>query len=235
MAQANAPVLSRLQLSQKHALPVPVQQNMSLDRFAEQGASDPELAWPFFQALWSELMEPSSSSSGAALRRPPVLLALDGVHHVMGLSKYMSAEFQPIHSHELSLISFFMSYLSGSKALTNGGMVLAAVSESNRPSSPTLDFAIGRGEAAQQGEQGQVPLWDAYKARDDRVMRSMAGVGILRLRGLSKDEARAVMEYYAKSGMMRHTVSEALVAEKWTLSGGGIIGELERNNVMWRL
>ena len=66
-------------------------------------------------------------------------------------------------------------------------------------------------------------------------MRSLAGVGVLRLRGLSKDEARAVMDYYAKSGMMRHTANETLLGEKWTLSGGGIIGELERNSVMWRL
>ncbi|KAF2098533.1 hypothetical protein NA57DRAFT_75773 [Rhizodiscina lignyota] len=232
VARANRPVLSKLQISQKHNLPVPVQRNISLDRFAEQGASDPELAWPFFQALWSELMQPST---GDGVNRPPVMLALDGVHHIMKNSNYMSADFKPIHAHDLALVSFFTSYLSGSQSLANGGLVIAAVSESNRPNSESLDFAIGSNEAAQQGQQEQMPYWDPYKKLDDRVMQSMSGVEVLRLGGLSKGDAKAIMEYYAKSGMLRQSVSDALVAEKWALSGRGIIGALEKNSVMWRL
>ena len=56
-----------------------------------------------------------------------------------------------------------------------------------------------------------------------------------RLKGLSKDEARGLMEYWAKSGILRQTVSESLVGEKWSLSGGGVVGELERGCVKMRV
>jgi small subunit ribosomal protein S29 len=35
--------------------------------------------------------------------------------------------------------------------------------------------------------------------------------------------------------MLRQTVNDNLVAEKWTLSGGGIIGELEKGTVKTRI
>jgi small subunit ribosomal protein S29 len=43
------------------------------------------------------------------------------------------------------------------------------------------------------------------------------------------------MEYYAMSGVLRNTVTERLVSEKWSVSGGGIIGELERATVRTRI
>lgn len=36
------------------------------------------------------------------------------------------------------------------------------------------------------------------------------------------------MEYWAKSGLLRKSVDETLLGEKWALSGGGVVGELER-------
>ncbi len=58
---------------------------------------------------------------------------------------------------------------------------------------------------------------------------------IQRLKGLSKDEARGLMEYWAKSGLVRQKVNETLVGEKWTLSGGGVVGELERATVRMKI
>ena len=55
-----------------------------------------------------------------------------------------------------------------------------------------------------------------------------------KVQGLSKVEARGVMEYYARSGMMRAAVTERLVSEKWSLAGNGIVGELEKAAVMTR-
>ena len=52
-----------------------------------------------------------------------------------------------------------------------------------------------------------------------------------RLKGLSKEEARELMAYWARSGMLRQKLSNGLVGEKWALSGGGIVGELERATV----
>jgi small subunit ribosomal protein S29 len=48
------------------------------------------------------------------------------------------------------------------------------------------------------------------------------------LRGISKEETRGLLEFYARSGILRERISEAVVAEKWTLAGGGILGELNR-------
>ncbi|KAK5674250.1 hypothetical protein LTS10_012988 [Elasticomyces elasticus] len=76
-------------------------------------------------------------------------------------------------------------------------------------------------------------VWDAYLPKDENVATVMeSGVQVTKVAGLSKDEARSVMEYYARSGMLRGSpVTEGLVGEKWTLSGGGIIGELEKGTV----
>ena len=61
------------------------------------------------------------------------------------------------------------------------------------------------------------------------------GIDVQRIKGLSKEEARGLMEYWAKSGILRQTVSEGLVGEKWTISGGGVIGELERGCLRMRI
>ncbi|KAK5716145.1 hypothetical protein LTR15_009971 [Elasticomyces elasticus] len=76
-------------------------------------------------------------------------------------------------------------------------------------------------------------VWDAYLPKDENVVAVMeSGVRVTKVAGLSKDEARSVMEYYARSGMLRGSpVTEGLVGEKWTLAGGGIIGELEKGTV----
>ena len=65
-----------------------------------RGTSDPELAWPFFQALRKELLDTPSSDE---TKRPPVMLAIDGTHHVMRDSKYMSADFKPVRSRHLHI------------------------------------------------------------------------------------------------------------------------------------
>lgn len=71
-----------------------------------------------------------------------------------------------------------------------------------------------------------------YLTYDQRVLDiflSRPGIiQVQRLKGLSKTEARALMEYWAKSGVVRQTVDETLLSEKWALSGGGVVGELER-------
>lgn len=60
-------------------------------------------------------------------------------------------------------------------------------------------------------------------------------IEIQRLTGLSKEEARGLMEYWAKSGLMRRLIDERLVGEKWTISGGGVVGELERGCLRMRI
>ena len=249
LANANQSLLSTIRLSKQHELPIPIQPNMSLARFAELGARDPELAWPIWQALWSELTAQSSADPEDGLQRPPVLVTMDGVDQTMRTSAYSDADAKAIHAHDLTLVGHFMDLLSGQTSLTNGGMVLAATCQSNRATSPTLDYSLKLAHAQQHnsaleaGETSQsstdssaiaLPEWDPYVVKDAKVESAMKGVQALKLQGLGKEEARGVMEYYAQSGILRATVTDGLVSEKWTLAGSGIIGQLEKAAVRMR-
>lgn len=299
IAKANHGILSNMRLSKQHQLPVPVQANISLSRFAELGANDVELAWPVWQALWSELTAPSQPER-EGLQRPPIFVGLDGVDYAMRDSAYLDSEAELVHAHQLALIRDFTNLLSGKTALPNGGMVLAATSASNRPSAPTLDHCLSRNEAETHlpsllaardriseratgkasmdfstldklltllppsltdqidtfrrnlmserrrlptlknvpavcdAFQPELPRWDPYHAIDQKVADVMSSVKVQKVQGLTKEEARGVMEYYAQSGMLRNTVTDGLVSEKWTLAGNGIVGELEKGAVRAR-
>ncbi|KAK4995885.1 hypothetical protein LTR66_004395 [Elasticomyces elasticus] len=228
------PILADLRPSREHNLPISVPPNISLARLCDLG-KDPEIAWPIFQAVWSELTAPSQPNEGEGLVRPPMLMALDGLHHIMCESEYLDRDGKHLHAHNLALVQHFLSHLSGASPLANGGMILAATSGSNKAASPALDFALRRNEALASSPGADIPAWDPYRKIDTRSLEAMDGVEVWRIEGLSKEEARGVMEYYAKSGMMRQTVSDTLVGERWTLSGGGIVGELERGSVRMRI
>lgn len=221
-AKANETILEKAIVRQQHSLPFALPPRCTLLRLAQLGARDPDCAWPVWQALWAEF-----NASGARL--PPLLYALDGFDHISRDSAYLNPNVKPIHAHELGLVNHFIHLLSGMTALPNGGMILAAVSESNRASAHTLHRAIKRNQAIQRKKTP--PSWDPYIAHDKRVQEAMKTVGVTKVPGLSKDEARGVMEYYARSGMLRSTVTEGLVSEAWTLSGGGIIGQIEKGTV----
>lgn len=252
IARAN-PLLSILQVSQSHSLPIPLQSNISLNRLALLGASDPEISHPIFMALWTELTMPSTDEHP----RPKVLLTIDGLAHIMKNTGYISAQLTPIHAHDLTLVKWFLDHLSGARNLTNGGMVLAATSESNHPRVDTLRFRLAQLEALQDParrevhspiqpfldatgqEHNPIPQLDPFMSYDKRVLETFQDeqkrIEVQRLTGLTREEARGLMEYWAKSGMMRARVSEGLVGEKWTLSGGGLVGELERGCVRLRV
>ncbi|KAB8337126.1 hypothetical protein FH972_021430 [Carpinus fangiana] len=232
IAKANASVLTNLILTLEHKLSQPLQPNMSLLRLAETGANDTEVSWEIFKALWAELTAPG---------RPQLLLSMDGLSHICRFSEYLAPSMHYIHAHDLALVAHFVDCLAGTKPLPNGGIVLAADSQSNRPANPSLDLVVNAAAKKAQclpvagtGEKGKEVLHDPanpWQALDQRSLRALQDVEITALQGLSREEARTVLEYYAKSGMLRATVTEALVAEKWTVSGGGNVGELERGTV----
>ncbi|KAF2740506.1 hypothetical protein EJ04DRAFT_455688 [Polyplosphaeria fusca] len=223
--KANNKLLLSSPLTTTPSLPHPLPPKPTVKQLADLGVANPEASWPVFTALWTELTQPG---------RPPILLALDGLSHIMQNSAYMSASTTPIHAHDLTLVRHFIDHLSGAKPLPNGGAVLAATCGSNSPTCEALDFSLQVAEA-RQGTPDKVPLWNQYKDVDARVMECMKDVEILRIRGLSKDEARVVMEYYAASGMLRARVDDGFVGEKWTLAGMGNIGELEKASVRLRV
>jgi small subunit ribosomal protein S29 len=190
-------------------------------------AREPDAAWPVFQALWREL-----TSGGAA--RPPILLAMDGLAHAMKMSDYRSPAFERIHSHDLALVRLFMDALGGGVQFPGGGAVIAATSRNNAPRVPSMELALAQREAEQAGAApADVPQREPFlRGYDDRVEAVLRSVDVMRLAGIGKTETRSLMEYWAASGMLRTTVDEKAVTEKWSLSGSGILGELERATLL---
>lgn len=249
MMRAN-PILSTIKLSfdpsdpsSPNPIPVPIPASISLSRLALLGAQDLDLAIQIFNLIIQELGLPG---------RPRLLICLDGLAHAMRDSLYKTPAFKPIHAHDLAIIRWFMDYLSGTSTLPNGGMVLAATSGCNTPRTPALDVALGELEEAQSRDPLSPPSqpaapgspspnpWkppnrDPAATYDPRVFSVLLdkkpGPKVQRLAGLTKPEARGLLEYWARSGMLRQRVSDNLVGEKWTLSGGGVVGELERATV----
>jgi small subunit ribosomal protein S29 len=217
IAKANQKILSNLELAHHHTLPIPLQSNISLSRLAELGARDPDIAWPIFRAFWKEITSPG---------RPSILLTLDGLHHIMKPSAYRSPDFELIHAHDLAIVNHFVDYLSGSKTLPNGGAVLVATTKSNSPLSYATTLAIKQQEERQEGKE--VTKMDPWTKIDMRAYESLQHAKVMRLSGLSKAEARGLMEYWAASGVLRQRVDEKTVTEKWALAGNGIVGEIER-------
>lgn len=175
--------------------------------------------WPALCALWEEL----TTVAG----RPPVLLAVDGLAHVMRPSAYRDPDFRVVHAHDLALVGLVVNALAGAAPLINGGAVVAATSRGNSPRVPSLDLALARAEARAAG--AAEPLAEPYaKGYDARVDAALQTVDVLRLGGVSRSEARAVMDYWAASGLLRSRVTEAVVTEKWSVGGHGNLGEMER-------
>ncbi|PMD19641.1 hypothetical protein NA56DRAFT_724186 [Hyaloscypha hepaticicola] len=230
------PILADMEISLTHSLPIPIQSNISLSRLCELGARDPDVAWPIFQAFWAELM---------AEGMPPVLLSLDGLSNIMRESMYLAPDTSKVHAHDLALIDHFVNYLSGKRRLENGGAVLAAASRSHAPTSKSMELVLKQLVELQKGEEEITEKDPFEKSYDDRVEWAL-GVGsekatkagpveVLKLKGLSKKEARGLMEYWAKSGVLRKKVDEKEVAEKWALAGNGVVAEIERGALRMRI
>ncbi|KAH9994905.1 mitochondrial ribosomal death-associated protein 3-domain-containing protein [Xylariaceae sp. FL0662B] len=213
----NQHILSRhkVELDYMH-LPITISRNMSLAALIN-ATKEPEFAWPVFETFWKELLRPG---------RPPVLFVLDGLHHIMRISDYRSPSFERIHSHDLSLVRLFAEALGGRTAFANGGAVLGVCTKGNPRILPAVDKALEQAAAAQAGLP--TPERDPFCAYDERVFAALRGVRVLDVGGVSRPEARALMEYWAASGILRLRVDEPSVCEKWTMSGGGVLAEMEK-------
>ncbi len=124
------------------------------------------------------------------------------------------------------LVKHFVEYLSGANTLPNGGAVIAATTKSNSPLSYATDLAITQRQQRQLGEE--LTKMDPWAKINIRAYESLQAASVMKLKGLSKAEARGLMEYWAASGLLRQRVDERTVTEKWALAGNGIVGEIER-------
>ncbi|KAL8767270.1 MAG: hypothetical protein Q9209_006196 [Squamulea sp. 1 TL-2023] len=230
------PHLANLQFTQSPTssdLPVPITPNISLAQLASLGASDPENAHTIFNLLVTDLLSPG---------RPPVFFGLDGLAHAMQPGTgYTAPNLKPIHPHDLMILKWYFNFLSRDQRLPNGGIVMAATSQSNAPRVPSLELALSELEGPITTRAGQlIPQKERnpFMRYDERILKTLrkgGGVQVQRLQGLAKEEARGLMEYWAKNGMVRERVSEGFVCEKWAVSGGGVVGELERAVVRMRV
>lgn len=208
----------------------PVAEGASLVTLIES-AREADQAWPVFTALWHELVAVKADADGRP--RPPVLLSLDGLAAAMRVSDYRSQAFEPIHSHDLAIVRLFVDVLSGRTPLPSGGAIVAATCRSNAARNPSMELAISRQLARQAG--AELPARDPYCRRyDPRVDEVLEGTGleIVDVRGVGKVEARALMEYWAASGLLRAEVDERTVSDKWMIGGNGIIGEMEKAGLL---
>ncbi|RCI15538.1 hypothetical protein L249_3573 [Ophiocordyceps polyrhachis-furcata BCC 54312] len=168
-----------------------------------------EYAWPTFEALWQELNQPD---------RPPILLSLDGLAHINKISDYLDPIMKPVHAHELTLVRLFIDALSGKTKFRNGGAVIAATSCSNSPQLPSQDLVLSQIEAAQAGTE--VPQANPYeRGYDQRIHDALKTTFVLRVPNVSKEEGRALLEYWAASGVVKEVIDNRTVSEKWTLGG----------------
>lgn len=219
--RANRVVLEKLQLEKDWSKFTNLKQGATLADLA-LSAKESEYAWPTLHALWTELTLPG---------RPPVLFALDGLAHINKVSEYRDPDYNTVHAHELSLVRLFVDALSGKAPLPNGGAVIAATSENNTHHHPSQELVLSQLEAGQAGLE--VPKPDPYQRKyDERVYEALKNSWVLRLEGVSKDEARALMEYWGASGLVRKVLNSQTVSEKWTLGGHGIVGEMERATLL---
>ncbi|KAJ6121667.1 hypothetical protein N7512_004132 [Penicillium capsulatum] len=239
--EANNEVLSTLRVSQKHPALAGLTPSSTLADLAQLGFQDAAIAWPVFQALWAELIAtaPAAGSEKDFQTRPPMLVAVDGLAHWMGESAYRASDFTPVHAHDLVFVQHFLSVLkNGEASLKNGAMLLYATSTSNNPSNYSLEIGLEQLAARQNGispSSPEYPSPEAFSNADPRVLelfkpteKTSSVLELQTIGGLTRDETRGYLEYFARSGLLREHINETWVGEKWSLSGGGIIGELEK-------
>jgi small subunit ribosomal protein S29 len=219
--KANKEVLSKLRVQKDWSRMTNLKSDASLADLL-LSCKEGEYAWPTLTAFWAELALPG---------RPPVLFGLDGLAHINKISEYRDPAYKQVHAHELALVRMFLDALSGKTALPNGGAVVAATSESNTIYPVSQQLVLAQLEAGQAGKE--VPKHDPYERKyDGRVYDALKNSYVLRAEGVSKDEARALMEYWAASGLARGTIDWRVVSEKWALGGHGLVGEMEKVALM---
>ena len=221
ISKANGDVLQTLPLTKDYSNVTYLAHLPSNPTLADLAASCRELefAWPTLSTFWTELT--------TVRGRPPVLFTLDGLGFVMRDSAYRDPSFNPVHAHDLTTIRLFTDALAGKTAFPNGAAIIGACGGNDNVKIPSLDLILSQLEAGAQGKE--IPQPDPYeRGYDDRVFDVLKDARLLSLEGVSKPEARSIMEYWAASGAFLEAVTEPAVSAKWTLGGHGVLGEMER-------
>jgi small subunit ribosomal protein S29 len=243
IADANKSVLKDLTMSKAYegiSLD-PSKRKASLWDLAQQGILDSEISWVVFSTLWDELTLPNTPETESLGKRPPILYCADNISHILVPSRYQvldrEANLHPIHALDLLLPKHFIDHVSGAKSFPNGGITLGATSKSDTISCPPLEVGIRLGQARLESPEANLQVsdfWNPLRRIDQRVMDVLSNLDVITLKGIPKEDTKSLIEYWAYSGMVRERISDSWIGEKWTLSGGGILGELEKSVVRMR-
>lgn len=234
VASSNANVLSKLKLIHDHT-DLPIKKHTTLQKLAQYGADEVNVASAVFSALWKELTVAPTSKDSRAPPRPSIMVTIDGINHWMGPTKYRSSDYKILHAHQFTLIKHFLSLLFSEKPnpLPNGGLILGATSGSNSPDYPSFSVLLSQLNAMHSEElkmtDPKFPMPTPYAKADQRVLdliKNANNTGITKLAGLSRGESKGLLEYFARSGMLREAITDGFIGQQWTLSGGGVVGEM---------
>jgi small subunit ribosomal protein S29 len=245
--------------------PLRLQQNTTLAQLAEMGASDPEIAWDTFYLLWQQLTTPCSSSSEPRppilLAIDSFTHLMTETKYMSSDFKHVHAHDLALVNHFLSYLSGAKSLgpsggmvLAATSESNNPRVHSFEFAAKQLLAQQSQQLSTHKLSASPDQAGNVLPIPDPWKPLDARVMdvmtglpnglvnetdkkkrRQFGGVGVQKLEGLSKEETRSLIEYFAKSGLLRNAVDDDLVARTWTLSGGGVIEEVENSIMSFRV
>ena len=239
MASSNQAILQYLQPN--HEVPkfiTAITRPESLYDMAKLGGENPPIAQQVWEHLCRELTQPGTQP------RPPTLIAIDGLDHWMGPTEYRAADYTIIHAHRFVLVKHLLSLLFSTTSFTYGGMVIGATSNSNSPVYPTFGVLMRQITALNQGvsmTDEQFPMPSPYAQADPNVLSLLPSstssnqLNVTRLSGLTKPETTGLLKYFTNSGILKDAMTEQSIAEKWTMSSGGVIGQLCKLGVAARM
>lgn len=202
IAEANKSVLQLQNTSRsfsfdRHSIP----EKATLYKLVEIGSQDPGVSHSIFDAFMTEM-----NLEG----RPKLLLTLDNLSISTLPTRYRDRDYNVVHPFDLEIIKNFVSYLNGTKLLTNG--VVLTNTSSKPPCVPrSLQIALGKAQ--------RLP----FEVIDDRIAQGVSGLRSIHVGGYTSTEATSVLQHYASAGLIRgHTsadITESFVKQR-TLMGG---------------
>ncbi len=123
-------------------------------------------------------------------------------------------------------------------------MVVGATCRSNSPVCPTLDVLLKQITALNEGlslTDQNFPMPSPYARADPKVLSLLPSsastdqLKVTSLKGLTKAETTGLLKYFTNSGILKDAITEQSIAEKWTMSSGGVVGQLCKLGVAARI
>lgn len=116
--------------------------------------------------------------------------------------------------------------------------MLGATTKSNNPVYPTFDVLLKQVAALNEGLQltdENFPMPTPYQKVDPKVLSLLptssspshsTTTTLTHLKGLSLPEAAGLLRYFNNSGILKASITDTFIGEKWTMASGGVVGEL---------